>query len=198
MWHAQVLVPCYTEALEIVTETVWAARMAELPPGCSATVWLLDDGHDAAKQAWVTGMADPCIRYISGRRRGRGEWSLHRMSRLRACVCVRASMHARASGSSHALSLSRSCICVAHPCECLTAFAPAWPMRAKVRHLNLHCCWRPGKLPSSLLLSRAAISGILMHTILTAVTSMHMLLLQTCMQTLSYLHSVMLVWMVLH
>lgn len=66
------LVPCYTEALEIVTETVWAARMADIPAGCTATVWLLDDGNDAAKAAWVSGMADPNIRYISGRRRPRG------------------------------------------------------------------------------------------------------------------------------
>ena len=72
----QVLVPCYTEALEIVTETVWAARMAELPPGCTATVWLLDDGHDAAKAAWVSGMADPNLRYISGRRRPKGDVTL--------------------------------------------------------------------------------------------------------------------------
>lgn len=81
--NLQVLVPCYTEALEIVTETVWAARMAQVPSGCTATVWLLDDGHDEEKQAWVSGMADPHIQYISGRRRPKGE----RAAFMKAASC---------------------------------------------------------------------------------------------------------------
>ncbi|KAK9812548.1 hypothetical protein WJX73_008007 [Symbiochloris irregularis] len=72
-YNVQVMVPCYTEALEIVTETVWAARMAAMPPGCTHTVWLLDDGQDADKEAWVSGLQDPRVRYLSKRRRKRGE-----------------------------------------------------------------------------------------------------------------------------
>lgn len=65
--------PCYSEALDIVAETVWAACQAELPPNCTSSVWLLDDGCDAAKQAWVEGMAHEKIRYVTGRKRSRGE-----------------------------------------------------------------------------------------------------------------------------
>jgi hypothetical protein len=71
-WICQVLVPCYTEPIEIVAETVWAAHQASLPAGCSATVWLLDDGKDEDKAAWVSGLATPTIRYISGRQRPSG------------------------------------------------------------------------------------------------------------------------------
>ncbi len=70
----QVLVPCYTEPIEIVAETVWAAHQAPQPCGCTATVWLLDDGRDDHKAAWVEGLATSSIRYLSGRQRrpGRG------------------------------------------------------------------------------------------------------------------------------
>ena len=69
----QILVPCYSEALDIVAETVWAAHVAQLPAGCTATVWLLDDGRDAAKQAWVEGLASPGIKYVTGRKRAKGD-----------------------------------------------------------------------------------------------------------------------------
>ena len=80
-----VLIPCYTEPLEIVAETVWAAHAAALPSlGKSKgggkirkTVWLLDDGNDPAKAAWVAGLAkseggggggaSASVRYVSNR-----------------------------------------------------------------------------------------------------------------------------------
>jgi endoglucanase len=71
--HVHVLVPCYTEALTIVAETVWAAAEADLPPGATSTVWLLDDGADPAKKEWVAGLACPRIRYVAGRSRAPGE-----------------------------------------------------------------------------------------------------------------------------
>ena len=71
--HVHVLVPCYTEALTIVAETVWAAAEADLPPGATSTVWLLDDGADPAKKEWVAGLACPRIRYVAGRARPAGE-----------------------------------------------------------------------------------------------------------------------------
>ena len=71
--HVHVLIPVYTEALTIVAETVWAAAEADLPPGATSTVWLLDDGRDPAKKEWVAGLACPRIRYVSGRARPAGE-----------------------------------------------------------------------------------------------------------------------------
>ena len=71
--HVHVLVPCYQEALTIVAETVWAAAEADLPPGATSTVWLLDDGKDASKKEWVASLACPRIRYLSGRARPAGE-----------------------------------------------------------------------------------------------------------------------------
>ena len=69
----QALVPCYTEALEIVAETVWALHTARVPPGCTVTVWLLDDGRDPAKRDWVASLGTPRVRYASGRARPAGE-----------------------------------------------------------------------------------------------------------------------------
>ena len=76
-----VLIPCYTEPLGIVAETVWAAHAAPLPSlgagktksKIRKTVWLLDDGNDAAKAAWVAGLAKSetspscSVRYVSNR-----------------------------------------------------------------------------------------------------------------------------------
>jgi hypothetical protein len=55
-----------------VAETVWAAHQAQLPPGCHATVWLLDDGRDDYKASWVDGLSTSSIRYLSGRHRSPG------------------------------------------------------------------------------------------------------------------------------
>lgn len=76
------LVPCYTELVEIVAETVWAAHQAEMPPGSESTVWLLDDGQDEYKAAWVAGLATPRIRYLSGRRRPPGAQALAKILRM--------------------------------------------------------------------------------------------------------------------
>ncbi|KAK9821120.1 hypothetical protein WJX81_000795 [Elliptochloris bilobata] len=73
-FHVQVLVPCYTEALDIVAESVWAAHVAQVPAGCAKTVWLLDDGKDADKAAWVAGLgAGDAVRYLAGRKRPKDE-----------------------------------------------------------------------------------------------------------------------------
>ena len=81
-FNVHVLIPCYTEPLEIVAETVWAAHAAPLPSlgGNKArskirkTVWLLDDGNDPAKAAWVAGLAKAeggassgSVKYVSNR-----------------------------------------------------------------------------------------------------------------------------------
>ena len=79
-----VLIPCYTEPLGIVAEAVWAAHAAPLPSlGGSGknknskikkTVWLLDDGNDPDKAAWVAGLAksegsssSSSVKYVSNR-----------------------------------------------------------------------------------------------------------------------------------
>ena len=49
----RVLIPCYTESLDIVSKTVLAAANATLPEKSRRTVYLLDDGKDTAKAAWV-------------------------------------------------------------------------------------------------------------------------------------------------
>ncbi len=56
-YNIRVLIPCYTESLDIVATVVLAAADA-LPPGkCRRTVYLLDDGKDRAKAAWVAAQA---------------------------------------------------------------------------------------------------------------------------------------------
>lgn len=69
----RVLIPCYTESLEIVAQTVLAAANADLPHLACRTVYLLDDGKDAAKAAWVAEQGREDIVYISGRVRSKGE-----------------------------------------------------------------------------------------------------------------------------
>ena len=55
-YHIRVLIPCYKEPLEIVGRTATAALDAELPRTCQRTVYLLDDGKDAAKRKWCMQM----------------------------------------------------------------------------------------------------------------------------------------------
>jgi endoglucanase len=69
----RVLIPCYTESLEIVQKTVLAAANADLPPLACRTVYLLDDGKDVSKAAWVAEQGREDIVYISGRVRAKGE-----------------------------------------------------------------------------------------------------------------------------
>ncbi|KAK9857954.1 hypothetical protein WJX84_008696, partial [Apatococcus fuscideae] len=71
-YHIRVLIPCYKEPLEIVGRTATAALDAELPRTCQRTVYLLDDGKDAAKRKWCMQMGSEMV-YVSGRRRAPGE-----------------------------------------------------------------------------------------------------------------------------
>jgi cellulose synthase/poly-beta-1,6-N-acetylglucosamine synthase-like glycosyltransferase len=78
-FELHVLVPCYTEPLEIVAEAVWAAHAAPLPNSgkgkskIKKTVWLLDDGNDPTKAAWVAGLtksetaSSSSVKYVSNR-----------------------------------------------------------------------------------------------------------------------------------
>lgn len=52
-YHIRVIVPCYSESLQIVQRTVLASYNAHLPPNVSRTVYLCDDGKDPKKQEWV-------------------------------------------------------------------------------------------------------------------------------------------------
>ena len=56
-YNIRVLIPCYTESLDIVSTVVLAAADALLPGKCRRTVYLLDDGKDRAKAAWVAAQA---------------------------------------------------------------------------------------------------------------------------------------------
>jgi len=56
-YNIRVLIPCYTESLDIVATVVLAAADALLPGKCRRTVYLLDDGKDRAKAAWVATQA---------------------------------------------------------------------------------------------------------------------------------------------
>lgn len=69
----RVLIPCYTESLDIVQQTVLAAANADLPPLACRTVYLLDDGKDTTKASWVAEQGREDIVYISGRVRAKGE-----------------------------------------------------------------------------------------------------------------------------
>ncbi|KAF8062642.1 VHA-F [Scenedesmus sp. PABB004] len=71
-FRVHILVPCYKESLAVITNTVTAALAAEVPPGVSRTLWLCDDGKDAAKAAFIATLGDDA-RYVSGRVRAPGE-----------------------------------------------------------------------------------------------------------------------------
>ena len=59
-YNIRVLIPCYTESLDIVATVVLAAADAMLPAQCRRTVYLLDDGKDKAKAAWVAAQVPRC------------------------------------------------------------------------------------------------------------------------------------------
>ncbi|DBB16038.1 hypothetical protein WJX82_000557 [Trebouxia sp. C0006] len=65
-FHVRVLIPCYSESLEIVSATALAARRATLPPGVRRTVYILDDGKDPDKKTWVESLKDPDMLYTPG------------------------------------------------------------------------------------------------------------------------------------
>lgn len=71
-YHIRVMIPCYKEDLEIVQNTVKAAAAAELPRGCSRTIYLCDDGKDVEKRKWIQSMGHDFV-YVSGRQRPKGE-----------------------------------------------------------------------------------------------------------------------------
>ena len=55
-YNIRTLIPCYTEAADIVRQTVLAAANADLPDKCRRTVYLLDDGRDPAKAAFIAAL----------------------------------------------------------------------------------------------------------------------------------------------
>jgi hypothetical protein len=55
-YHVRVLVPCYKEDLVIVRRTVMAAYLADLPDGCSRTIYICDDGKDPKKRKFCDSM----------------------------------------------------------------------------------------------------------------------------------------------
>ncbi|KAL3150937.1 hypothetical protein ABBQ32_000684 [Trebouxia sp. C0010 RCD-2024] len=71
-YHIRVLIPCYNESLEIVGKTAMAALDAMLPASCDRTVYICDDGKDAAKRKWARQMGTDLV-YVSGRKRKPGE-----------------------------------------------------------------------------------------------------------------------------
>ena len=71
-YHVRVLVPCYKESLEILRRTIMAAYDAQLPEGCSRTIYLCDDGKDPKKRKWVDSLAADVV-YVSGRKRPSGK-----------------------------------------------------------------------------------------------------------------------------
>lgn len=71
-YHVRVIVPCYKESLEILRRTIMAAYDADLPRGCSRTIYLCDDGKDPKKRKWCDTMG-PEVQYVSGRKRASGE-----------------------------------------------------------------------------------------------------------------------------
>lgn len=58
-FSVHVLIPCYKEGLDVVSGTVQAALDALLPAGVRRTVYLLDDGGDSHKRAYVEAFASP-------------------------------------------------------------------------------------------------------------------------------------------
>ena len=71
-YHIRVLIPCYSEPLEIVAKTAEAAKSAALPFGCRVTVYLCDDGKDPKKRRWCMQPGRGVV-YVSGRTRAPGE-----------------------------------------------------------------------------------------------------------------------------
>ena len=49
-----------------------AAYDAQLPEGCSRTIYLCDDGKDPKKRKWVDSLAADVV-YVSGRKRPAGK-----------------------------------------------------------------------------------------------------------------------------
>lgn len=69
----QVLLPCYTETAALAAAAGESVLAARLPPGCSVTLRVLDDGRDPAKAAWAAAAGARCpgksVRYLCERAR---------------------------------------------------------------------------------------------------------------------------------
>jgi len=72
-YHIRVLIPCYKEPLDVISKTFLASMFAALPVNCKRTIYLLDDGKDPEKRAFVRSLNMPNAVYISGRKREKGE-----------------------------------------------------------------------------------------------------------------------------
>ena len=51
-YHVRILVPCYKEDTSILQRTCACALACQMPPGCSRTVYLCDDGKSPEKRKW--------------------------------------------------------------------------------------------------------------------------------------------------
>ena len=60
-FHVRVLIPCLSEGLDIVRATADAVLDAGMPKGCRRTVYILDDGADPVKRAWVAEHGSPSL-----------------------------------------------------------------------------------------------------------------------------------------
>ena len=65
-YYIRVLIPCYSEDLECIKATVEVNAAALLPFGCQRTIYLCDDGKDAAKRDYILSKG-PGFQYVSGR-----------------------------------------------------------------------------------------------------------------------------------
>ena len=75
-YHIRVLVPCYSEPLPIVQRTILAARRAIVPPDCTLTIYLCDDGKKADKRKFCDSLdatPGPSVIYVTGRKRSAGK-----------------------------------------------------------------------------------------------------------------------------
>lgn len=71
-YNIRVLIPCYKEDADIVEKTIVAIRNAVLPPGCSRTIYVCDDGKDRLKRRCCQRIGRDCV-YVSGRTRAKDE-----------------------------------------------------------------------------------------------------------------------------
>lgn len=68
----RVLIPCYTESLDLVSTTAIASAAADLPRGMERTIYICDDGADPLKRMWCEdcdrkGTLGCPVRWVSGR-----------------------------------------------------------------------------------------------------------------------------------
>ena len=104
----RVLIPCYTESLTIVKDVVLAAADALLPEKCKRTVYLLDDGKDAEKAAWVAEQVQQA-----------SAWFLLCSSAATASVCSAQATHCQQHNAAPACDVLLCCCWTCHErCAC--------------------------------------------------------------------------------